>query len=135
MPAPAANTEELSALRAFVAELSLKLGTVGLDTYEAAANVTEVAKQLERQNAQLGRLRNSSDVLLEANRQIDGATDTAHKTADAARADLQNSRQAIAGAVGRVAALVDAVTRIEERLGAIGNSLSEVAGISGAIEA
>ncbi len=134
-PVPAANAEELPALRAFVGELSVKLGTVGLDIYEAAANVTQVAQQLERQNAQLGRLRSSSDVLLEANRQIDGATDTAHKTADAARADLQNSRQAIAGAVGRVATLVDAVTRIEQRLGAIGNSLSEVAGISGAIEA
>jgi methyl-accepting chemotaxis protein len=132
---PSTDAEELPALRAFVGELSVKLGTVGLDIYEAAANVTQVAGQLERQNTQFGRLRSSSDVLLQANRQIDVATDTAHKTADAARADLQNSRQAIAGAVGRVAALVDAVTRIEQRLGAIGNSLSEVAGISGAIEA
>ena len=43
-PLPGAKAEELTALRTFVAELSVKLGTVGRDIYEAAANVTEVAK-------------------------------------------------------------------------------------------
>jgi methyl-accepting chemotaxis protein len=131
-PPHSAAADEASAL---VTSLGRKLGAVGLKVYEAASNVNEVAKQVERQEAQFQRLRSSADVMLDANRQIDSATNTAHKTAESARTDLENSRHAIGSAVDRVATLVDAVARIEKRLGEIGGSLAEVAGVSGAIEA
>lgn len=120
---------------AIIVTLSRKLGSIALNVYEAASNITAVAKQVEHQDAQFRRLRNSADVLLTANQQIDKATGTAHRTAEAAHTDLEDSRQAIAGAVARVSALVDAVGRIEKRLEQVGGSLSEVAGVSGAIEA
>jgi methyl-accepting chemotaxis protein len=131
LPSPAADGEA----RALVMSLGRKLGAVGLEVYEAASNVNEVAKQIGRQDVQFRRLRGSADTMLEANRQIDSDTDTAHKTAESARTDLVNSRHAIGTAVDRVATLVDAVARIEKRLEEIGSSLAEVAGVSGAIEA
>jgi methyl-accepting chemotaxis protein len=136
-PAPPVRAERASAQSAntLVAALGSKLGAVGLEVYEAASNVNEVAKQVERQDAQFRRLRNSADVMLEANRQIDNDTGAAHQTAASAQAHLENSRQAIAAAVARVSGLVDAVARIERRLEQIGGSLQEVAGVSGAIEA
>jgi methyl-accepting chemotaxis protein len=48
---------------------------------------------------------------------------------------LETTRQAIGEAVGRVAALFEAVARIERHLGVVGGSLDEVAGVSGTIEA
>jgi len=135
LPVSAAPSAAGETADAVFVTLSRKLGAISLEVYEAASNITAIAQQVERQDAQFRRLRSSADVLHSANQQIDAATGTAHRTAEAARTDLENSRQAIAGAVGRVGALVDAVGRIEKRLEQIGGSLSEVAGISGAIEA
>jgi methyl-accepting chemotaxis protein len=128
-------TTEAEAAIALVNSFSRKLGGIGLEVHEAAANISEVARQFEQQEAQLKRLRDSAQLMLDANRQIDSATATAHETAEAGRGDLEDSRRAIAKAIGQVGALVDAVERMEQRLSGIGRSLEEVAGISGSIEA
>src|SRR5579863_117418 len=126
--------EESQAAISLVQSLSGKLGTIGLDAHDAASHLTDVAKQFERQEMQLKQLRASAEAMVEANKQIDSATETAHATAESARAALEASRQTIDQAIARVAALVDAVERIEQRLGEIGTSLKEVAGVSGAID-
>jgi methyl-accepting chemotaxis protein len=126
--------EESQAAIALVQSLSGKLGTIGLDAHDAASHLTDVAKQFERQEMQLKQLRASAEAMVEANKQIDRATETAHATAESARAALAASRQTIDQAIARVAALVDAVERIEQRLGEIGTSLKEVAGVSGTID-
>jgi len=112
-----------------------KLGAIGLAVHEAAGNINAIAKQFERQEAQLQSLRDSARTMVEANRQIDSATEIGHQTAETGQSDLEGSRQAIAQAIGRVADLVGAVERIEKRLAKVATSLEEVAGISSTIEA
>jgi methyl-accepting chemotaxis protein len=129
-----AEDEAQAAIR-LVRALSGKLGTIGLDAHDAASHLSDVAKQFERQDKQLQRLRVSAEAMVEANKQIDRATETAHATAESAHAALETSRQTIAQAIARVAMLVDAVERIERRLGEIRSSLDEVASVSGTIEA
>src|ERR1700723_323582 len=126
---------QTSAGVAVVNAVSRKLGVIGLAVHDAASNINAIAKQFERQAAQLQSLRNSANTMAEANRQIDGATEIGNRTAESGQSDLEESRQAIAQAIGRVASLVDAVERIEKRLGNVAASLEEVAGISGSIEA
>jgi methyl-accepting chemotaxis protein len=126
--------DESRAAISLVQSLSGKLGTIGLDAHDAASHLTDVAKQFERQEMQLRQLRTSAQAMVEANTQIDRATQTAHATAESARAALEASRETIAQAIARVATLVDAVERIERRLGEIGSSLKQVAGVSGTID-
>ena len=123
------------AATALVNALSRELGTIGLVVHEAASNINAVAKRVERQEAQLKRLRDSAQLMVATNREIDSATETADKTAEAGQAQLAGSRQAIGTGIAKVATLVDAVERMEQRLDGIATSLKEVAGISGAIEA
>jgi methyl-accepting chemotaxis protein len=132
-PSPLPDDEGQAAIT-LIRSLSGKLGTIGLDAHDAASNLNDVAKQFERQEAQLQQLRSSAEVMVEANKQIDRATQTAHATAESAHAALGRARQTIAKEIARVATLVDAVERIERRLGEIGNSLEEVAGVSGTID-
>jgi methyl-accepting chemotaxis protein len=132
---PSAQSSETAAAISLVESFSHKLGGIALEVHEAAANFSEVARQFGEQEAQLQRLRGSANQMMHANRQIDGATATAHRSAESGRADLDDSRRAIAAAIGQVGALADAVERMERRLAGIGRSLEEVAGISGAIEA
>jgi methyl-accepting chemotaxis protein len=133
-PLPVLADEEAQAAILLVQRLSGALGTVGLDANDAASHLNDVAKQFERQEKQFQRLRASAVAMVEANKQIDQATGAAHATAESARAALETSRVSIGQAIARVAALVDAVERIERRLGEIRRSLDEVAGVSGTIE-
>src|ERR1700732_275779 len=133
-PLPAVSEDEARAAVSVVRSLSGKLGALGLDVHDGTSHINDVAKQFERQEAQFQRLRTSAEVMVEANRQIDRATETVHATAESARTELEASRQTIGQAVGRVGVLIEAVERIERRLGAIGSSLDAVAGISGALE-
>ena len=135
VPAPLHQKDEAQAAIGLVQELSGKLGTIGLDAHDAASHLTDVAKQFERQEQQFKRLRDSAEAMVEANKQIDRATDTAHSTAESAQSALETSRQTIAKAIARVTTLVDAVERMEKRLGEISASLDEVAGASGTIDA
>jgi methyl-accepting chemotaxis protein len=132
---PMIAAEEAEAAIRLVRALSGKLGTIGLDAHDAASHLSDVAKQFERQDKQLQRLRVSAEAMVEANKQIDRATEAAHATAESAHAALETSRQTIGQAIARVAMLVDAVERIERRLGEIRSSLDEVASVSGTIEA
>jgi methyl-accepting chemotaxis protein len=134
-PPPTALEDEAQAAISLVRALSTKLGTIGLDAHDAASHLNDVAKQFERQDEQLQRLRVSAEAMVEANKQIDRATETAHATAESAHAALETSRQTIGQAIARVATLIDAVERIERRLGEIRSSLDEVASVSGTIEA
>src|SRR5690242_18071950 len=111
-PLPPERSASDDAAASLVNSISRKLGGFGLQVHETTSNVAEVTKQFERQEVQLGRLRDSAEVMLSANREIDGATATAHQTAEAGQTELDGSRQAIAAAVERISALVDAVERI-----------------------
>src|SRR5579864_4672906 len=133
MPNPPKPSHDQAA-ESLIGALSRKLGTIGLEVHEAAA-VKDVATQFERQEAQSKRLRQSAQLMAGANREIDDASATAHAAAESGQTELDSSHRVVAQAVAQVAALADAVERVEKRLAEIGASLEEVAGISSAIEA
>ena len=130
---PASNREQ--AAIALANAFSRQLGTLAMAIHEAATNIDAVAKQVERQETQLKRLRESAQLMAETNRRIDNATETADSAAEAGQTQLAGSRQAVGTGIAQVATLADAVERIEQRLDGIGQSLKGVAGISGAIDA
>jgi methyl-accepting chemotaxis protein len=130
---PASNREQAAV--ALVNAFSRQLGILAMAIHEAASNIDAVAKQVERQETQLKRLRESAQLMAETNRRIDSATETADSAAEAGQAELAGSRQAVGTGIAQVATLADAVERIEQRLDTIGQSLKGVAGISGSIDA
>jgi methyl-accepting chemotaxis protein len=118
-----------------VSSIGRRLGGIGVNVHEAATSINAIAQQFARQEAQLLSLRQGVGAMADANRRIDSATHEGHQTAEASQSDLAESRQAISQAIARVGSLADAVERIEKRLGDVSKSLTEVAEISGAIEA
>jgi methyl-accepting chemotaxis protein len=134
MPNPPKPSHDQAA-ESLIGALSRKLGAIGLEVHEAAAVIKDVATQFERQEAQSKRLRQSAQLMAGANREIDDASATAHAAAESGQSELDSSHRVVAQAVAQVAALADAVERVEKRLAEIGASLEEVAGISSAIEA
>ena len=133
--AVATEADREQAAAALVNAFSRQLSTLALGIHEAASNIDAVAKQVERQEAQLKRLRESAQAMAETNRQIDSATEIADRAAEAGQAELMGSRRAVGSGIIQVATLVDAVERMEQRLDGIATSLKGVAGISGSIDA
>jgi methyl-accepting chemotaxis protein len=129
-----ADREADTAAASLINTLGRELGNLALGIHEAASNVESVANQVQRQEAQLMRLRESAQTMADNNRQIDSATATANQAAQAGFAVVADSRQAVGVGISQVATLVDAVERIEQRLSNVAKSLTEVAGNSGSID-
>ena len=110
------------AAAALVNAFSRQLGALALGIHEAAANIDLVAQQVARQ---LKRLRDSAQMMAETNRQIDSATETADRAAEAGHTELAGSRRAVGAGTAQVATLADAVERMEQRLDGIAASLKE----------
>jgi methyl-accepting chemotaxis protein len=119
---------------ALVNSVSRRLGEFGLMLHETATNITEVTGESERQVGQFKTLRNSADVMVEANRKIDATSGIARETARSGQAELSDCRSAIAEAMKRVSLLVNTTGTIEQRLSEVEKALAEVGGVSKAIE-
>ena len=119
---------------ALVNSVSRRLGDFGLMLHETTTNITEVTGKSERQVGQFKTLRNSADVMVEANRKIDATSGIAQETARTGQAELSDCRNAIAEAMNRVSLLVDTTGTIEQRLSEVEKALAEVGGVSKAIE-
>jgi methyl-accepting chemotaxis protein len=73
--------------------------------------------------------------MVSANRDIANASQAVQSTTSAAVVEIVQSRSAVDTAVKHIAELVEAVGRIEARLSNVGSALSQVAKVSGSIEA
>jgi methyl-accepting chemotaxis protein len=73
--------------------------------------------------------------MVSANRNIANASQAVQSTTSAAVVEIVQSRSAVDTAVKHIAELVEAVGRIEARLSNVGSALSQVAKVSGSIEA
>jgi len=73
--------------------------------------------------------------MVSANRDIANASQAVQSTTSAAVVEIVQSRGAVDTAVKHIAELVEAVARMEARLSAVGAALSQVAKVSGSIEA
>lgn len=123
-----------SAADRLVGEISDRIGGLGVETADIAANLDEVAGVAVRQADQFKALHKTAETMVAANRDIDLAVRAAQEATATAGADVSGSRTIVGGAVQHITELGAAVERIESRLNSFGAVLKQVAGVSGAIE-
>jgi methyl-accepting chemotaxis protein len=124
-----------SASERLVDQLSNKIGGLGVELADVAGNVQEVAQRVSTQSDRFGHLQKTAETMVSANHGIADASQSVQAAATAAVDDITQSRDAVETAVKHIAELIEAVGRIESRLGAVSSALSQVAKVSGSIEA
>ena len=132
--APQADAEGES-VAVLVNSVSRRMGEIGLMLHETATNIAEVTGESQRQVGQFKKLRDSADVMIGANRKIDATSGVAREAARSGQMEISDCRNAITEAMKRVSLLVKATEAIEERLSGVEKALTDVAGVSKAIEA
>src|SRR5579871_3561379 len=93
-----------------------RLGEIGMMLHDTATSIAAVTTESERQVGQFKKLRDSADVMVEANRRIDTTSGVAQETARSGQVEISDCRNAITEAMKRVMLLVKATETIQERL-------------------
>ncbi len=118
-----------------VDQLADHIGGLGVELADVAGNVQEVASRVSTQSERFGHLRKTAETMVCANHDIAGASRAVQSATSAAVDEITQSRNAVETAVKHIAELVEAVGRIETRLGSVSSALAQVAKVSGSIEA
>jgi methyl-accepting chemotaxis protein len=118
-----------------VDQLANRIGGLGVELADVAGNLQEVAQRVHAQAERFGHLQEAAETMVSANHQIAGASKAVQSATSAAVGEITQSREAVDTAVRHIAELIEAVGRIENRLSAVSLALSEVAKVSGSIEA
>jgi methyl-accepting chemotaxis protein len=124
-----------SASERLVDQLANKIGGLGVELADVAGNVQEVANRVSSQSERFGHLQQTAETMVSANHNIANASQAVQTATSAAVGEITHSRTAVDTAVKHIAELIEAVGRIETRLGAVGSALAQVAKVSGSIEA
>jgi methyl-accepting chemotaxis protein len=118
-----------------VDQLANRIGGLGVELADVAGNLREVAGRVSSQSDRFGQLQRAAETMVAANHDIASASRAVQSAASAAVDDITQSRNAVETAVQHIAELIEAVGRIERRLGSVGTALAQVAKVSGSIEA
>jgi methyl-accepting chemotaxis protein len=118
-----------------VDQLANRIGGLGVELADVAGNLQEVAGRVSGQSERLGHLQKTAETMVSANHDIATASRAVQTATSAAVGEITQSRAAVETAVLHIAELIEAVGRIEFRLGAVGTALAQVAKVSGSIEA
>src|SRR6266446_2053067 len=118
-----------------VDRLADRIGGLGVELADVAGNLQEVAGRVTGQSERFGRLQTTAETMVSANRVIATASQAVQSATSAAVGEITQSRTAVETAVRHIAELIEAVGRIELRLGDVGTALAQVAKVSGSIEA
>src|SRR5450432_2338742 len=118
-----------------VDQLANRIGGLGVELADVAGNLQEVAGRVSSQSDRFGHLQKTAETMVSANHNIAGASRAVQSAASAAVGEITQSRAVVETAVQHIAALIEAVGRIELRLGSVGTALTQVAKVSGSIEA
>ena len=116
-------------------QLANRIGGLGVELADVAGNVREVAGRVTTQSERFGHLQKTAETMVLANHDIAGASKAVQSAKSAAVGEIGQSRAAVETAVKYIAELIEAVGRIEHRLGAVSSALVDVANVSGSIEA
>jgi methyl-accepting chemotaxis protein len=127
----ATGTESVPSL---VNLISRRLGEFGLRLHETTTDITAVANESERQVLQFKRLRESANHMVEVNQKIDTSSGAVQETTRTGQVELSDCRSAMAEAMKSMSLLVDTTEAIERRLSEVEKALTDVAGVSKAIE-
>jgi methyl-accepting chemotaxis protein len=118
-----------------VDQLADRIGGLGVELADVAGNLQEVAGRVSTQSDRFGHLQRTAETMVSANRDIANASQAVQSATTSAVDEITQSRTAVETAVKHIAELIAAVGRIEHRLGAVGTALTQVAKVSGSIEA
>ena len=118
-----------------VDQLANRIGGLGVELADVAGNLQEVAGHVSSQSDRFGHLQKTAETMVSANHDIASASQAVQSATSAAVGEITQSRAVVETAVQHIAALIEAVGRIERRLGAVGTALAQVARVSGSIEA
>jgi len=127
-------TATTSASERLVDQLANRIGGLGVELADVAGNLQEVAGRVSSQSDRFGHLQKTAETMVSANHGIANASQAVQTAATAAVDEIAQSRTVVETAVQHIAELIDAVGRIESRLGAVGAALADVAKVSGSIE-
>ena len=134
-----AKSEAAAALRSdserLIDQLADRIGGLGVELADVAGNLQEVAGRVTGQSERFGHLQKTAETMVSANRGIATASRAVQSATSAAVGEITQSRTAVETAVRHIAELIEAVGRIELRLGDVGTALAQVAKVSGSIEA
>jgi methyl-accepting chemotaxis protein len=125
---------ETQSVPSLVNLISRRLGEFGLMLHETTTDITEATNESERQVVQFKRLRDSADLMVEVNRKIDISSEAAQETTKVGEAELSDCRSAMTEAMKCMSLLVNTTEAIERRLSEVEKALTDVAGVSKAIE-
>jgi methyl-accepting chemotaxis protein len=118
-----------------VEQLANRIGGLGVELADVAGNLKEVAGRVASQSDRFGHLQKTAETMVSANHEIADASRAVQSATSAAVGELAQSRGTVETAVQQIAELIEAVGRIELRLASVGTALSQVAKVSGSIEA
>jgi methyl-accepting chemotaxis protein len=118
-----------------VDQLANRIGGLGVELADVAGNLQEVAGRVSNQSERFGHLQKTAETMVSANHDIASASQAVQSATTSAVNEITQSRTAVETAVKHIAELIEAVGRIEHRLGAVGTALAQVAKVSGSIEA
>ena len=118
-----------------VDQLANKIGGLGVELADVAGNLREVAGRVSTQAERFGHLQKTAETMVSANHDIASASQAVQTATSAAVGEITQSRDVVETAVQHISELIEAVGRIETRLGAVGSALAQVAKVSGSIEA
>jgi methyl-accepting chemotaxis protein len=118
-----------------VDQLANRIGGLGVELADVAGNLQEVAGRVSTQADRFGNLQKTAETMVSANHDIATASRAVQTATTAAVGEITQSRTVVEAAVQHIAELIEAVGRIEHRLGAVGTALAQVAKVSGSIEA
>lgn len=118
-----------------VDQLANKIGGLGVELADVAGNLREVAGRVSTQADRFGHLQTTAETMVSANHDIASASQAVQTASSAAVGEIVQSREVVETAVTHISQLIEAVGRIEHRLGAVGSALAQVAKVSGSIEA
>ena len=118
-----------------VDQLANRIGSLGVELADVAGNLQEVASRVSSQSERLGHLQQTAETMVAANHGIASASQAVQTATTAAVGEITQSRAAVETAVQHIAELIEAVGRMELRLGSVGTALTQVAKVSGSIEA
>jgi methyl-accepting chemotaxis protein len=118
-----------------VDQLANRIGGLGVELADVAGNLQEVAGRVSSQSDRFGHLHKTAETMVSANHNIADASRAVQSATSAAIGEITRSRAVVETAVQHIAELIEAVGRIEARLGSVGTALAQVAKVSGSIEA
>jgi methyl-accepting chemotaxis protein len=118
-----------------VDQLANRIGGLGVELADVAGNLQEVAGRVASQSDRFGHLQQTAETMVSANHNIADASRAVQSATSAAVGEITQSRTVVETAVQHIAELIEAVGRIELRLGSVGTALAQVAKVSGSIEA